>query len=335
MKRKGSEPTIMEVAQLAGVSIATVSRVVNDPRKVKSSTAERVMDAMAQLGYHPAPSAQPAPEANELIVVVLPNLDNPFYSKIIKGIQASAKGHGLEVLLYPEGSVDTHVSRLIAMLEMIHARGMIVLSPVNRLEALDELARAVPLVQCAEYNEQSALPYVSVDDFAAARNATETLIRRGKRRIALINGPDKFKYARQRYLGYADALRRAGLPVDPALVAHVTEMGFDSSLAVARQMLFASERPDAILATSDMYASAVVKTANSAGISIPEELSLIGFDNTYISQMSHPSVTAVNMPRFQLGYMAGEVLSDRMANPDSDEVKQFLLATELVLRESI
>ena len=137
---------------------------------------------------------------------------------------------------------------------------------------------------------------MGVDDFAAARNATETLI----------NGPDRYKYARHRYLGYADALRHAGLTVDGALVANVTEMGFDSSLAVARQMLLASERPDAILAASDMYAAAVVKAATSEGIRIPDDLALIGFDNTYISQMSHPSVAAVSLPRFQLGYMACE-----------------------------
>ena len=190
-------------------------------------------------------------------------------------------------------------------------------------------------MQCAEYNEESALPYVGVDDFAAARNATETLIRRGRRRIALINGPDRYKYARHRYLGYADALRHAGLTVDGALVANVTEMGFDSSLAVARQMLLASERPDAILAASDMYAAAVVKAATSEGIRIPDDLALIGFDNTYISQMSHPSVAAVSLPRFQLGYMACEVLSERIMNPASDEPRHFLLETELVLRDSV
>ena len=268
-------------------------------------------------------------------MAVLPNLDNPFYSKIIKGIQVSAKGHGLEVLLYAEGNVDAHSRRLLDMLAMIQARGLILLSPVNRLDVLDELAGALPLVQCAEYNEESALPYVGVDDFAAARNATETLIRRGRRRIALINGPDRYKYARHRYLGYADALRHAGLTVDGALVANVTEMGFDSSLAVARQMLLASERPDAILAASDMYAAAVVKAATSEGIRIPDDLALIGFDNTYISQMSHPSVAAVSLPRFQLGYMACEVLSERIMNPASDEPRHFLLETELVLRDSV
>ena len=239
------------------------------------------------------------------------------------------------MLLYAEGNVDAHSRRLLDMLGMIQARGLIILSPVNRLEVLYELASALPLVQCAEYTEHSSLPYVGVDDFAAARHATETLIRRGRRRIALINGPDRYKYARHRYLGYADALRRAGLTVDGALVANVTEMGFDSSLAVARQMLLASERPDAILAASDMYASAVVKAATSEGIRIPDDLALIGFDNTYISQMSHPSVAAVSLPRFQLGYMACEVLSERIMNPASEEPRHFLLETELVLRDSI
>lgn len=175
MKRKSSEPTISQVAAMAGVSIATVSRVLNDPSKVRPTTVEKVSAAIDTLAY---PRPQPATDLrNRLIVVVLPNLDNPFYSKIIKGIQVSAKGHGLEVLLYAEGNVDAHSRRLLDMLAMIQARGLILLSPVNRLDVLDELAGALPLVQCAEYNEESALPYVSVDDFAAARNATETLIR--------------------------------------------------------------------------------------------------------------------------------------------------------------
>ena len=176
---------------------------------------------------------------------------------------------------------------------------------------------------------------MGVDDISAARSATETLLRAGRRRIALINGPEKYKYARHRRQGYEEALRQAGYPVDPLLEANVTEMGFDSSMAVAQQMLLAKERPDAILAASDMYAAAVVKAAVMAGLSIPQDLALISFDNTYISQMHHPSVTSVNLPRFQLGYMAMEVLAERMVSPASDEPKQFLLKTELVLRDSV
>ena len=159
-------------------------------------------------------------------------------------------------------------------------------------------------------------------------------MQRGRRRVALINGPDKFKYARQRYLGYAEALREAGIPVDPSLIFKVTEMGFDSSFAVARQLLTAGVRPDAILATSDMFAAAVVKAASTEGVQIPADCSLIGFDNTYISMVSHPSVTAVNMPQFQLGYMVCEILADRMVNP-TGEARHVLLETELVLRDSI
>ena len=332
MKKKGAEPTITQVAGLAGVSIATVSRVLNDKGNVRTSTVERVSAAMEELGY---PRVEPqAPVRNGLIVVVLPNLDNPFYAKIVKGIQVSAKNRGLETLVFAEGNLDDHSARLTNLLRMITAGGCILLSPVNDETVLSQIDRVAPVVQCAEYNERSPLPYVSVDDVSAARNAVHTLLQKGRRRVALINGPDKYKYARQRYRGYAEALREAGIAVDPALVFHVTEMGFDSSLAVARQLLTAQQRPDAILAASDMFAAAVVKAASAEGVDIPRECSLIGFDNTYISLMSHPSVAAVNMPQFQLGYMACEVLADRMKNPAS-EPRHVLLKTELVLRDSV
>ena len=333
MKKKGSEPTIKDVARQAGVSIATVSRVLNDSAAVRLSTAQKVTEAMDALGYL---REQPAAgRVNQLVIAVLPNLSNPFYAEIILGLQTSAKSHSLDVLLYPEGNVERHASQLAALLRMTNACGLILLSLVTQRAVLDELNLLAPLVQCAEYNEDSPLPYVGVDDISAARSATETLLRAGRRRIALINGPEKYKYARHRRQGYEEALRQAGYPVDPLLEANVTEMGFDSSMAVAQQMLLAKERPDAILAASDMYAAAVVKAAVMAGLSIPQDLALISFDNTYISQMHHPSVTSVNLPRFQLGYMAMEVLAERMVSPASDEPKQFLLKTELVLRDSV
>ena len=331
MKKKSEEATITQVARHAGVSIATVSRVLNDKGNVRPSTVEKVNTAIEALSYQREEPATPSRQG--LIVVVLPNLDNPFYAKIVKGIQVAAKNRGLETLVFAEGNLDDHATRLITLLRTISAGGCILLSPVNTDAVLAAIDRVAPLVQCAEYNERTTLPYVGVDDFSAARNAVQTLIGKGRRRIALINGPDKYKYARQRYRGYAEALREAGLPVDPALVCNVTEMGFDSSFAVARQLLTAQERPDAILAASDMFAAAVVKAASTEGINIPQECSLIGFDNTYISQVSHPSVTAVNMPQFQLGYMACEVLADRMQNP-AGEARHILLKTELILRDS-
>ena len=218
---------------------------------------------------------------------------------------------------------------------MARACGVIMLSPVGSASVLGSLNAVAPLVQCAEYNEESPLPYVGVDDIAAARSATETLLHAGRRRIALINGPDKYKYARHRRQGYEEALRSAGLEVEPRLMASVTEMGFDSSMSVANQMLGSSAHPDAILAASDMYAAAVVKAAATNGLRIPQDLSLISFDNTYISQMHHPSVTSVGLPRFQLGYTAMEVLAERLKGGAAGRPRQFLLKTELVLRDSV
>lgn len=332
MKTRGSEATIRDVAREAGVSIATVSRVLNDSAAVRPDTARRVSEAMASVGYAQGRASRPA---SRLVIAVLPNLNNPFYSEIILGLQASAKTHALEVLLHAEANVERHAARLCSLLAMSRACGLILLSPVGSADVLSSLNEAAPLVQCAEFNEESPLPYVGVDDVAAARSATEALLHAGRRRIALINGPDKYKYARHRRQGYEEALRSAGLQVDPLLMASVTEMGFDSSMAVANQMLGSSAHPDAILAASDMYAAAVVKAAATNGLRIPHDLSLISFDNTYISQLHHPSVTSVGLPRFQLGYTAMEVLAERLKGGAPGGPKQFLLHTELVMRDSV
>jgi LacI family transcriptional regulator, repressor for deo operon, udp, cdd, tsx, nupC, and nupG len=267
------------------------------------------------------------------VVVALPALDNPFYAKVLRGIQTAAQSRGMQMMVYTEGAPDPHAARLVELLQAVRANGCITLSPVEDEAALLAIDRAAPVVQCAEYNEHSPLPYVSVDDFTAARNAVVVLLQRGRRRVALINGPESFKYARQRYRGYAEALREAGLAVDPSMVCRVPEMDFDSCYAAARQLLCARERPDAVLAASDMFAAAVVKAAHAEGVRIPADCALIGFDNTFLSQVCHPSVTAVNLPQFQLGYMACEMLAERMQNPGG-ESRQVLLKTELVIRET-
>lgn len=332
MKTKSAGPTITDVAKLADVSNATVSRVLNAKQNVKTDTAERVCRAMDELGYQYTVAAEE--EKNHLIVVVLPNLDNPFYAKIVQGIQASAKSHRHDSMIYLCKDVDTNYHKLIDGLRLTHACGVIILSPVNDPGALKAINAVAPLVQCAEYNEHCAFPYVSVDDFAASKSAVAYMISRGRRRIALINGPQKYKYARQRYAGYAEALKSAGLTPNPAFVFHVSEMGYDGALSVASQLLLGKERPDAILATSDIFAAAAAKAASAAGLSVPQDLSIIGFDNTFVSSVSHPSITAVNMPQFQLGYMACEVLADRILNPGGEQ-QSFLLKTELVIRESV
>lgn len=331
MKRRGADPTMEQVAQRANVSIATVSRALNTPDKVRESTRRSVLDVVAALGY-PLPERPPK---SDVLAVVLPDVENPFYDRIIKGIQSSARSHAMAVIIICENNADRHLPKLLDMLDSTHVCGQIILTPVASVEVLKKLDSAAPLVQCAEYLEDSPFPFVGVDDVAAAKSAVKTLVARGRKRIAIINGPEKFKYARQRRAGYLEALRDAGLHADPALCVHLAEMSFDSAFAVARQMLLASDRPDAVLAASDLSAAAVVKAAAVERLRIPEELSLISFDNTYISQLCHPSVTAVNMPQFQLGYMACEVLAERIKTPHSKEARQYMLRTELVLRDSV
>lgn len=332
MKTKSSDPTITDVANLAGVSIATVSRVLNTKENVKNSTMERVFAAMEQLGYPYGPALET--EKNKLIVVVIPDMGNTLYTQILQGIQTSCNNHHYASLIYLCKDVDIQYHILIEGLSLVHACGVIMLSPVSNPEALQEMNAVCPLVQCVEFHENCSLPYVSVDDGLASKKAVEYLISRGRRRIAFISGPLKYKYARYRYAGYLDALQNARITADPALVFHINDMSFDEAMSVASQMLLGTTPPDAIFATSDLYAAAAIKAAYAAGLQVPQDLSVIGFDNTFLASVSHPSITSVNMPQFQLGYMACEILADRIVNP-LGEHHSFLLKTELVIRESV
>ncbi len=331
MRTKSNEPTITDVARLAGVSIATVSRVLNAKPIVNRSTLHRVTAAMDQLGYRY--SAPTGTAANSLIIVVVPTLDHPFYTEIVQGIHASCKSHHYDYLIHVCMDVDFQYPKVIESLHSVHASGVLMLSPVSDPMSLQEINAVAPLVQCVEFHENCPLPYVGVDDILATRNAMEHLLSHGRRRIALMNGSLKFKFSRHRYMGYAEALRNAGITIDPDLVLNVNDMVFDNALQLSSQLLQAKERPDAILASTDVFAAAAIKAASTAGVLVPQDLSIVGFDNTYLSTITHPSITTVTIPQFQLGYMASEILADRILNP-LGEHQSFLLKTELVVRES-
>ena len=331
MKTKSMSPTISDVAKHAGVSIATVSRVLNSKNNVKDATKERVYSAMSELGYAYSSSNE---EKSNLIIMVLPGLDNPFYDKIVQGIQSSCKSHQYDSMMYICKDMDIRYRKLIEYLRIIRAHGIIILSPFSTSEPLYTINEIAPLVQCVEYHENCPFPYVGVDDFSAAKNASQHLINRGRRRIAFINGPQKYQVYRRRYEGYGEAMKSAGLPLEPAYSVHVKEMGYDYALSAASQLLQLKERPDAILAASDVYAAASIKAAAAAGLQVPHDISIIGFDNTYLSSICHPTITAVNLPQFQLGYKAGEMLAERIRNPQG-ELQNSLLNTELVIRDSV
>lgn len=321
-----------EVARLAGVSPATVSRVLNHREQVSDATAHKVEEALRQLGVEPAARAPRRQRRKDLILVNYPLSPNPFYEEVIQGIITSAAAHGFAVVESHGYLTDGTIADFLELLRTVGASGVITFGQ-HEVRLLAKVQELVPVVQCCEYNEASNAPYVSIDDRAAAQRAVEFLVSAGRSRIALLNGPGTYKYARERRRGYLAAMEAAGLEAHPDWLMQVPRIDYTMAQTVVSQLLVAGEVPDAIFCASDVLAAAAINAARRYHLHVPDDLMVVGFDNVSISQMVRPSITTVAQPRNQLGYTAAEVLVDHIAHEEAS-LGSILLPTELVVRES-
>ncbi|ERI05354.1 LacI family DNA-binding transcriptional regulator [Atopobium sp. oral taxon 810] len=325
--------TVSQLAKEAQVSPATVSRVMHHPDIVDPATARNVHAAMARLGYSyevPARGVTRTPRGP--IVMCIPWFDNPFYSEIIHGAQDAARMAGSEILVRYEAPASGSFERFIAALEACNASGVIMLCPTDA-EFLVELDKQFPVVQCAEYTPAADLPFISIDDRMAAKKAVDCLVSCGCERLAIMRGPETYKYTRERYRGFVEALDEHGLQLRPEYTMQLPDNSYALAYSAASHLFGLDEIPDGIFTCSDVYAAAVIRASLKMGIKIPEELAVVGFDNIESSMMLTPSITTIAQPRYQMGYSACTLMLERLRGTSSD-VSSMLLQTELISRES-
>ena len=267
-----------------------------------------------------------------IIVVNIPGLVNTFYNGILHGIQTSARMHGCRVLIYEAALNSRSVGSFCDLLRDVHASGAILMN-MQKKEGLEQIRSIVPLVQCSEYNETAGFPYVSIDDRAAARAATQYLISCGCNKISLINSSPTFRYARMRQQGFLEAMEEAENFVPQSWIVQLPEVDYTLAYSAVCRILNEDTRPNAFFAVSDIYAISVLRAARRFGLRIPQDLMVIGFDNLDVTAMTCPSITSVSQSSYQQGYSACELRADLMEQPDL-EPKPILIDTELVLRES-
>ena len=329
--KTGATAKVTEIARLAGVSPATVSRVLNHQGVVKGETYDRVVAVLRQLEY-PFHEEAVSGEEGGLIIMNLPSFDNPFYSEVVAGAKTSANRHGFHLLVNEEHLNRGTLPRLVQLLHKTRAAGLITLNHIPT-EILQRLAKIAPLVQCCEFDQELDLPYVSIDDLAASRHVVEYMLSLGRRRIAFISGPPRYKYARFRMQGYREALKAHRVEEDPRLIVQLPEIRYDLAISGAMQMLTMADPPDAFVTTSDVYAMAAIRAAFLAGKRVPQDVMVAGFDNIEFASMAIPSITTVSQPESQLGFMACELLLEKIADPSIPN-KKILLETEFIVRES-
>ena len=328
--------TIGEVARYAGVSVATVSRVLNNSESVKPATAQRVMAAIRELDYIPNQSARNLRRSESRVILTLaPNFSNPYYSSILTGIGDLAHDCAYSVLICNTGGQAENEERFLKMLDAHRADGAIFLGCRKNNPLLREYAQHYPIVQCCEYVPEIQQPTVSIDNYTAAAETVRYLIGQGHRRVALLSADNDFISTQQRRQGYCDALAEAGLPCGDELVALAdADYSFASGLAAAKRLLTAQPRPTAVFCVSDILALSVISRAHDMGLRVPEDLSVTGFDDVDYTTMFHPHLTTVAQPCYEMGQVSLRLLL-RMLGGEKVSHTHTFLPHKLVIRESV
>ena len=328
-----SRPTLVTVARLAGVSVASVSRVLNGGRATEDMTL-RVREAVEQLGYVPDAAARSlrAGRTSQLAFAV-PDVGNPTYVSMMRGIESVTRAAGYRLLVHSTDSDPADEVGLIESLDHRYVDGLIIASIRNSHDLLRALARSRhPIVMLSNMPEGAVVDSVPVDSGAGLRLATDHLLATGRRALAMVNGPADTFPGGQRLAAFQAALDGAGLARDPATVVCAADFTYAAGLIAARELLSRC-RPDAVMCANDLLAIAVIRALAEAGLRVPGEVAVAGIDDTELARMHLPSLTSVSLASARRGAMAAALMLDRLADtggpPRREEV-----APELVIRES-
>lgn len=325
--------TISDVAQKADVSVATVSRVLNGSSRVSPETALRVRRAIAELDYRPNLLGRNLRRTkSERILVLLPNIANPFYAEIVKGIEDVANRNGYSIMLCNTDSDPEREKKHIRMLKGYLADGAILMASEMTCEELTELSREVPIVQCCEYRAGLTISHVSIDNEMAAYQAVNHLVGLGHRRIAFIGARNHFLSSALRKDGYIRALKEAGIAFDQVYCGY-GDYSYKSGFRIMKQLLGLNLRPTAVFCVSDLMAIGAIRSAMEENLRIPRDLAVCGFDNIYFSSMFKPTLTTVSQPMYDLGCTAMEVLIN-IIEGQTKGAAHYFLDHELIIRES-
>ncbi|MET9049848.1 LacI family DNA-binding transcriptional regulator [Streptomyces bacillaris] len=337
-ERNGGRPTLEEVAARAGVGRGTASRVINGSPRVSEATREAVEAAVAELGYVPNRAARAlAGNRTDAIALVVPEPETrffaePYFSAIVRGVGAALADTEMQLLLTLAGN-DRERRRLAQYLTAHRVDGVLLVA-VHADDPLPELLEqlGMPCVISGARHAAEPLASVDSDNFEGARAAVEHLVSRGRRRVATITGRLEVYGAQRRLDGYRAALATAGLPPDERLIAPAdfTEEGGARAM---RELLARRPDLDAVFAASDVMAAGARQVLREADRRIPDDVALIGFDDSVVARHMHPPLTSVRQPIEEMGRRMAELLLEEIAGR-SGERPTVVLPTELVVRDS-
>ena len=331
MRKNRRSVTIQDVAKTAGVSVSTVSRVLNGKVDVASETQDRIRSVIDDLGYTTNLAARSMRSFKKNMVgLIMPDIAYPFAIEVMKGVNRAIAESEFDLLVYTTGDVRksgraSHEQKYVSLLNNSITDGVIIVAPVT-----GEFVTDAPIVSIDPHMSDPNYASVHATNHQGAMDAMNYLLSLGHRRIGFISGRAELESSNRRLMGYRDALKNAGLQIDPQLIAsgdYTTETG----VTCAWQLLSLDVPPTAIFASNDQMAMGVFQVAQKMGIRIPEDLSVIGFDN--IMESKYMGLTTVDQFISEMGFVATQMLI-KLINGEPLDTQTYRMQTELMIRTS-
>ncbi len=333
-KNLNGKVTIVNVAAEAGVSFGTVSRVINNDVHVKKETRQRVLETMQRLGFVANRQARSlAGGKSNTIGVLVPDLGTSYIGEIIRGIDAELSLSNLDLILYTTHRTASKESSYVANLATGMVDGLLLVLPRSPADFIGNLTqRNFPFVLIDHQGAGRDCPAVGATNWQGAYNATEYLIKSGHKRIGFITGSMDLGCSVDRLDGYRSALRTYHIPEPHELVYEGDFFQLDG-YAGASSLLDLPDPPSAIFASNDVMAMGVMDAVRTRGLRVPQDVSIIGFDDIPQASLMHPALTTVNQPLEKMGRVATQMLLNMLKNPEkpADRIE---LPTQLVVRDS-
>lgn len=326
--------TIADVAREAGVSVATVSRVLNKNGPVSPAAHEKVNLAIAKLNYQPNVwGRRLRRKESRMLLILVPTISNPFYSSIVAGIEDEARRYRFGTMLCITNGDEGREREFIELLFDGQADGAVMLCVDKDDKDVKEIADKVPIVQCCEFCQDADIAHVSIDNYAAAAQVVRYLRSLGHEKIGFVGSVNQFVSSEDRRRGYEAEMEKLGLPVRKEYMAYADrDYSFQSGIAEARGLLKLPDRPTAIFCISDVLAMGAIRAAEELGLTVPGELSVVGFDDVEYATMMNPMLTTVSQPLYPLGKTSAHMLIEQI---ESGEGKgKIFLEHKLVIRDS-
>lgn len=327
--------SIKTVAERAGVSTATVSYVLSARREVAPSTRRRVEQAISELGYRPNHVARSMrTQRTYTMALIVPTILNPYYPVVARGLQDVLEPAGYHgIISCTDGELDNE-QRLIDQMVSRRVDGIGFSSYYRHRQSVQSALDAdIPVVLLGTHSPEYGADAVGQDDIGGGRRAAQHLLEQGRQRIAFITGPEGEGPAADRVLGYQSALHNSGLDTPNEYVVR-TEFSRPGGADGMRRLLAVEPRPDAVICTNDIVAIGAIDTLREAGLRIPEDIAVVGFDDIEAASLVSPSLTTIANPARQVGQAVGRLLLQRIQETEPQPPQAIAFATHLIKRQS-